>query len=133
MSDELTDRLIELFADMLMHRAGAKVDDVAELQRLNAQLMKERVARPVDLLTMAEAAERIGREQKSLRPFLKRNKVGQFEHGRWIVSRRQLCEFLERKGKLPAGLRAEANKAVEPSNASVASGSEKNLASTKST
>ncbi len=134
MSDELIDLVFELLAYMLLDRAGDKVDDVAQLQRLNAQLLKERAARS-DLLTMAEAAQLAGREPKSLRKLLDRqNLVQRDERDRPCVSRKQLVEWLERKAKRPARRRAEANKKpATSSNAPVAPESEKNLASTKST
>jgi hypothetical protein len=110
---QLVARLLDLFGDLLIHRATtAKVDEVAELQHLCGQLTKELAARLShendEMLTVDAAARAAGRTPGCIRKWLRKFDLGVLDRraGILLIPRSKLRSFmLQKEGVLPAGLR----------------------------
>jgi hypothetical protein len=107
----LTADIFDLLADMLRHRAGNRVDALATMQRLNAELLAALADKTRDdadqWLTVTEAAAATGVTPACIRQWIAKHDIGVFDRrtGIFHVSRRRLGDFLRRRhGRLPPRL-----------------------------
>lgn len=106
--NNLTATVLSLLSDVLRSRSGARLDNVAELQRLVAQLSDE-LARHVrdeadELWTVAEAVSKVGGTAVNMRKWINKHGIGHKDRrGCYLVSKAKLRDFLLRKygGILP--------------------------------
>jgi hypothetical protein len=110
----LTAKILDLLSDALRHRAGdARLDKVAELQRLAADLSEELAAMKGEAadeqLTVTEAAAIAGVTPACIRQWVVKHRLGTLDpHSHiFLISKSKLRDFLLRRhgGQLPGAMK----------------------------
>jgi hypothetical protein len=106
----LTATVLTFLADMMRARSGARLDNVATLQRLVASLSEELAehlrADADEHWTVTEAIAKVGGTTVNMRTWIRKHGIGHKDRGRWLVSKAKLQAFLAHKhgGVLPGHL-----------------------------
>jgi|HubBroStandDraft_2_1064218.scaffolds.fasta_scaffold43103_3 hypothetical protein len=110
----LTATVLSLLADMMRHRSGARLDNVATLQRLVADLSEELAARikeeADEPLTVVEAAAIAGVTPACIRQWVVKHRIGSLDpHSHiFLISKSRLHDYLLRRhgGHLPDAMKS---------------------------